>query len=89
MELKGALYAKKDTVVVSDKFSKRSFILKTSGQYPEHIEMQLVNDKCAILNDVAIGQEITCHINIKGRLWNSPDKGEVCYNTIDVWKVDK
>lgn len=88
MEVKGTLHSKQDTKQVSEKFSKREFIIKTDGQYPEHILCQVTNDKCNLLESVEVGTQLTAHVNLKGRLWTGNDGIEKCFNTIDVWKLD-
>lgn len=88
MEIKGTLHKKEDTVIVSEKFKKREFIIKTDSKYPEHLNCQLVNDKCFLLDKINNNDELTIHINLKGRLWTNKSGVEVAFNTIDVWKID-
>ena len=90
MEITGILKVKFDTQVVSDRFSKREFILTTdhTTQYPQHVSMQLTQDKCWLLDALNPGDELKVHFNIRGREWNGP-QGIKYFNTIDVWKVEK
>lgn len=91
MELKGTLKQKGTPVQVSEKFRKLDFVVtdNSSSQYPQHIAMQLVQDKCSLLDDVNAGDEIEVHFNLRGREWTSPS-GEIKYfNTIDAWKINK
>lgn len=88
MEIKGTLHKKNDTQVVSEKFKKREFIIKVAGQYPEYLNCQLVNDKCFLLDKISNNDELTIHVNLKGRLWTNKEGVEVAFNTIDVWKID-
>ena len=90
MELTGILKVKMDKQIVSEKFSKREFVLTTdaTSQYPQHVSMQLTNDKCELLDGVPEGTELKVQINIRGREWNGP-QGIKYFNTIEVWKVEK
>ena len=88
MEIKGTLHKKEDTIIVSEKFKKREFIIKTDSKYSEHLNCQLVNDKCFLLDKINNNDELTIHINLKGRLWTNKSGVEVAFNTIDVWKID-
>jgi len=88
MEIKGTLHKKEDTVIVSEKFKKREFIIKTDSKYAEYLNCQLVNDKCFLLDKINNNDELTIHINLKGRLWTNKSGVEVAFNTIDVWKID-
>lgn len=89
MEITGQLKAKFDTQQVSDKFSKREFVLTTeaSSPYPQHISMQVTQEKCAILDQFSEGQELKVRFNLRGREWNGPN-GIKYFNTIDVWGIE-
>jgi len=90
MEVTGTLKAKYDTQKVSDRFSKREFVLTTEENtpYPQHISMQVTQDKCLILDAVNIGDELKVQFNLRGREWNGP-QGIKYFNTIDVWKIER
>ena len=90
MELKGKVKVVFETTQVSDKFSKRDVVLtEGDGMYPQDILIQFTQDKCALLDGIKIGDDITVQINLRGREWTSP-QGEVKYfNTIEGWRVDK
>ena len=46
MEVSGKLTVINATQVISEKFSKRTFVVETADQYPQQIELQLTQDKC-------------------------------------------
>lgn len=89
MEVKGSIYKIYSTMDVSDKFKKREFIVKVEGTYPQFIPMVCTQDKVVMLDNLATGQNVACHINLKGRLWNNPTTGEEkCFSTIECWKLE-
>ncbi len=91
MQLTGKLKAIGTIKQVSDKFKSREFILTDNSNptYPQHISIQLTQDKCSIIDNFAIGSQLTVSINIRGREWTNPATGEVKYfNTIEAWKID-
>ena len=90
MEVTGTIKVITDAVQVSDKFKKREFVVTTNeGQYPQDILLQLTQDKCDLINDCVVGQEVKALINLRGREWTSP-KGEIKYfNTLECWKIEK
>ena len=90
MEITGILKAKFDTQVVSEKFKKREFILTTEGdtQYPQHLSIQVTQDKCLLLDAVNVGDELKVSINLQGREWSGP-QGIKYFNTITAWKIDR
>lgn len=89
-QLTGILKVKKDTQQVTDTFKKREFVVTdNSSQYPQHVQFQLVQDKCALLDPVNEGEEIAVNFNVRGREWTSP-QGEVKYfNSLDAWRIEK
>jgi len=89
MTITGTLKVKKETQVVNDRFAKRDFVLtdNSNPDYPQHISLQLTQDKCKLIDGAKIGDTFTAHINIRGREWTSP-QGEVKYfNTLECWKL--
>jgi len=89
MNIKGTVKQVMDTVVISEKFSKRDLILTTDGNtdYPQHIAIQFTQDRVSLLDGLTPGEEVDVSINIRGREWTSP-KGEIkFFNTIEGWKL--
>lgn len=86
----GSLKVKGETVQVSDKFRKRSFVLDDgASSYPQTPEFQLTQDRVELLNDINIGDEIEVTFAVKGREWKNP-QGEVKYfNSLDVFRISK
>lgn len=88
MQINGEIYKIGDTQKVSDRFSKREFILITekSTPYPQHVKMEVTQDNCNKLNSYSVGDEVSVDFNIRGRLHNGTN-GEACYVTLQVWKI--
>lgn len=62
------------TQQISEKFSKRELVVTESGgQYPQHIPVEFTQDKTALLDAFAPGDEVsvTCYVN--GREWTGRD----------------
>lgn len=89
MDITGILKLKTEAQQVSDKFKKREFVLTdNSSQYPQHISFQLTQDKCSLIDQYNVGDEIKVHFNLRGREWTSP-KGEIKYfNTLEAWRIE-
>lgn len=89
MEITGILKVKGETTTVSDKFKKRDIVITdNSSQYPQHISMQLTQDKCGLVDQYAVGSELKVHFNLRGRLWTSPQGEEKYFNTIEAWRIE-
>ncbi len=90
MDTTGQLKVKYDTQKVSEKFSKRDFVLATdlSTPYPQFVSFTITQDKCALLDSINEGDEIKIHFNLRGRQWDSP-QGIKFFNTLEAWKIEK
>lgn len=90
MEVTGTLKAKFDTQKVSDRFSKREFVLTTeaSTPYPQQVSFQLTQDKCSLLDQYNVGDEMKIQFNLRGREWNGP-QGIKYFNTLEAWRIEK
>lgn len=90
MEVTGILKLKFDTAKVSEKFQKRDLVVTTdfSTPYPQHVQMQLTQDKCSILDNFQVGDEIKIQFNLRGREWNGP-QGVKYFNTLEAWRIEK
>ena len=78
---------------VSDKFKKREFVIekKESGGaavFIDYIKFQLVQDKCDLINESFLNEEVRIWFNLKGNRWERD--GKVNYFTnLDAWKIEK
>lgn len=91
-ELTGKLVAVNDTQQVSDRFKKREFVLEIAEEingnvYTNYAKMQLVQNKCEIIDNFNIGDNVKVSFNIKGNKWERD--GNVNYITnLDAWRVE-
>lgn len=90
MEITGKLIAIMEANQVSESFTKREFVVEyaENPQYPELIKLEMIQDKCTLLDGVQVGQEVKVSYNLKGRKWTSPEKGDMYFNTLQGWKVE-
>lgn len=86
-ELTGIIKHIGDLIQVTEKFSKREFVITTADQYPQQVSFQLVNKHCEWLDQYSIGEEVRVIFSIGGKEWKSP-KGEVKYfNTLTAYHL--
>ena len=77
----------------SNGFTKREFVIKLTGEdenpaYPNHVALELIKDKCAIMDAYKPGDEIKVRFNLSGRLWQGNGKPERCFTSLQAWKVE-
>ena len=75
--------------VGSGGFKKRDVVVTTDEQYPQHILVQFVQDKCDLLNGFQVGEPVKIDINLRGREWTNPQGETVYFNTIQGWRISK
>lgn len=74
--------------VGSNGFKKRELVITTEEQYPQHILVEFVQDKCSLLDNYKENQAVKVAINLRGREWTNP-QGEVKYfNSITGWRIE-
>lgn len=88
MQITGKVHHIGGVEQVSDKFKKRSFVVTFGGQYPQYVQLETTQDKVSLLDSIQVGQEVTAHLNLRGRLWTDKEGKEKCFNTIEAWKID-
>jgi len=92
-EITGKVIEIMPVINVSDKFRKREFVIErkeagNGGVFFDFIKFQLTQDKCDIINDSFLNQEVRILFNIKGNKWVK--EGKVSYFTnLDAWKVER
>ena len=69
-------------------FEKRDLVIVTEEQYPQTIIIQFTQGRCALLDNVRVGERVKTYINIKGREWTNPYGETKYFNTIECWKIE-
>jgi hypothetical protein len=89
MELTGKIKVLNETQNIGDNgFRKREVVITTEEQYPQHILVEFIQDKCDLLDSYAVGQEVKIDLNLRGREWINP-QGEVKYfNSINGCRIE-
>ena len=90
LEITGKLHAIFDTAQVSERFTKREFVVSIADnpKYPQLVQFQLTGDRVSQLDDLAVGDDVRIEFSLRGREWTSR-QGEVKYfNSLDVWSIE-
>ena len=84
-ELTGALKHLMDLQTFASGFTKREFVIEVQdGKYPQMIKFECVKDKTAILDGLAIGDNISVTFDIRGNEFK-----ERFYVNLVAWKLSK
>ena len=70
-------------------FTKREIVVTIADdKYPQHILVEFVKDKCALLDKFKVDQGVKIAINILGREWLNPQGEAKYFNAIQGWKIE-
>ncbi|MBX2884549.1 MAG: DUF3127 domain-containing protein [Granulosicoccus sp.] len=84
-QIEGKLHRVFDTEQKTDTFQAREFVIETAdAQYPQMIKFQLTQDKCAIIDEYELGDELAVHFDLRGREWN-----ERFFTNLSAWKIER
>jgi len=91
-EVTGKLHAKYETQQVSERFRKREFVLELTEEingnvYTNYAKMQLVQNKCDLLDRFNEGDMLRVNFNIKGNRWERDGKVNFITN-LDAWRIE-
>ena len=70
-------------------FKKRELIVTTDEQYPQMLLVEFVQDKCDLLDNYNVGEDVKVNINLRGREWINPEGEAKYFNSIQGWRIEK
>ena len=89
MEVQGRIKMIDETKTYGNNgFRKRELVVTTEEQYPQHILVEFVQDKCDLLNNFSVGQMVKVSINLRGREWVNPQGETKYFNSIQGWRIE-
>ena len=64
-------------------FTKREMVvIVEDGKYPQEINLEFVQDKTSLLDNLQVGQEVTVTFDIRGREYNGR-----YFNNLQGWRI--
>ena len=69
-------------------FRKRDMVVTTDEQYPQMILIEFIQDKCDLLNNYQVGQDVKVSINLRGREWINPQGEAKYFNSVQGWRIE-
>ena len=90
MEISGKIKKIDETKTFGNNgFRKREMVITTDEQYPQMIMIEFVQDKCDLLNNFNVEENVKVSINIRGREWVNPEGEAKYFNAIQGWRIEK
>ena len=88
MQITGKILEIGQVININETFKKRELVIEyCEWEYPEYIKFELIQDKCDLLNNYKIGDNIEVSFNLKGRKWVKPDGKTQYFNSLQAWRV--
>ena len=84
MKIQGKIKLINETQTFESGFTKREFVLTTNDTYPQDIKIEMIKDKCSLLDLYKVGSDVEVSINLRGSMYN--DK---YYVNVQGWKINK
>lgn len=87
-DVQGKLHEIFDEQQVSEKFRKREFVLEIpDGAYTQYIKFQLTQDKCNVLDQYKLGDDVKVTFNLSGKPFIK--NGTTMYFTnLSAWRIE-
>lgn len=89
MEIQGKVKTVLAQQTFGSGFTKREVVITTEENYPQHLLVEFVQDKVALLAELKEGDAVKISINLRGREWQAPDGTIKYFNSIQGWRLDK
>jgi hypothetical protein len=82
-ELTGKIKLIQEAKTFDSGFTKREMVVTVDdGRYPQDINLEFVQDKVSLLDNLQPGQEVTVTFDIRGREYNGR-----YFNNLQGWKI--
>jgi Domain of unknown function (DUF3127) len=82
-ELSGKIKLLQEPQTFNSGFTKREMVvIVEDGKYPQEINIEFVQDKISLLDNLQAGQEVTVTFDIRGREYNGR-----YFNNLNGWKI--
>ena len=90
MEVKGKVHEVSPTQQVTESLKKRELIIEyvENPQYPEYLKFEAIQDRCALMDNVKIGDDVEVFFNLKGRPWTDKTGKKSYFNSLQLWKIN-
>lgn len=90
MDIKGKVNEVSKTQQVTDALTKRELIVEyiENPQYPEYLKFEAINDRCNLLDNVKVGDDVEVFFNLRGRPWTDKTGKTSYFNSMQLWKVN-
>jgi hypothetical protein len=89
VEIKGTIYFKGEVELIgANQLKKQILVVETNEEYPQKVPVEFMKDKVDLLNNLAVGHEVSLNVNIRGNEYtdrNGQTRFGLCFQG---WKLN-
>lgn len=88
-EIIGKVYFKSEVELIgANQMQKQILVIETDVQYPQKLPIEFIKDKCDLLNNLQIGQQVKVSVNIRGNEYQDRNGVTRFGLSFQGWKID-
>jgi len=92
LEITGKLVSRSETQVISEKFSKRDFVIEITEEsggnsYPQYVKLQLTKNKVDLISKFKQNDMIKVSFNLKGKKYEKNGKTDY-FTNLEAWRIE-
>jgi len=66
-EIIGKVYFKSEVELIgANQMKKQIIVVQTDSEFPQKLPIEFIKDKCDLLNNIQIGQQVKVSVNVRG-----------------------
>ncbi|MBK0381195.1 DUF3127 domain-containing protein [Mucilaginibacter segetis] len=90
MDIKGKVHEVSATMQVTESLKKRELIVEyiENPQYPEYLKFEAIQDRCNLLDNVKVGDDVEVFFNLRGRPWTDKNGKKSYFNSLQLWRLN-
>lgn len=88
-DLTGKLHVVFPEKQISEKFKVREFVVElASGMYSEYPKLQVVQERCALLDSFKVGDAVKVYFDVRGRQFTGRDGNQGYMTSLQAWRIE-
>ena len=88
-EIIGKVYFKSEVELIgANQMKKQILVVETDNQYPQKLPIEFIKDKCDLLNNLQIGQQVKVSVNVRGNEYQDRNQVTRFGLSFQGWKVE-
>ncbi|MFV5697752.1 DUF3127 domain-containing protein [Flavobacterium sp. ZT3R17] len=88
-EVIGKVYFKSEVELIgANQMKKQNLVVETDAQYPQKLPIEFIKEKCDLLNNLQIGQQVKVSVNVRGNEYQDRNQVTRFGLSFQGWKVE-